>query len=87
VDCLTQYEAVATCERISEALFIPVLGGLVHSLPSKILGLQTDNGAEYDTRHVAKLLNKLLAKKSEPDRARATAATGFGPNQGRVRPS
>ena len=29
VDCITQYEGVATCERISEAFLIPVLEALL----------------------------------------------------------
>jgi hypothetical protein len=33
VDCVTQYEAVATCERISEAFLIPVLEALLASFP------------------------------------------------------
>jgi hypothetical protein len=33
VDCVTQFEAVATCERISEAFLIPVLEELLSSFP------------------------------------------------------
>ncbi len=40
VDCVTQYEGVATCERISEAFLIPVLEALLQSFPFKILGFQ-----------------------------------------------
>ncbi len=35
VDCVTQYEAVATCERISEAFLIPVLEEQLHSFPER----------------------------------------------------
>ena len=47
VDCVTQYEGVATCERISEAFLIPVLEELLQSFPFVILGFHTDNGSEY----------------------------------------
>ncbi len=70
VDCVTQYEAVASCERLSEAFLIPVLEELLHSLPFKILGFHTDNGAEYINRHVAKLLNKLLIEEQTKSRSR-----------------
>jgi len=70
VDCVTQYEAVASCERLSEAFLIPVLEELLHSLPFKILGFHTDNGAEYINRHVAKLLNKLLIEEHTKSRSR-----------------
>lgn len=60
VDCVTQYEGVATCERISEAFLIPVLEALLESFPFVILGFHTDNGSEYINRNVAALLNKLL---------------------------
>jgi hypothetical protein len=33
VDCVTQYEGVATCEKISEAFLIPVLEALLLSFP------------------------------------------------------
>ena len=59
VDCVTQYEGVASCERISEAFLIPVLEELLERFPFRILGFHTDNGSEYINRHVAKLLNKL----------------------------
>ena len=58
VDCVTQYEGVASCERISEAFLIPVLEALLDSFPCVIKGFNVDNGSEYINRHVAKLLNK-----------------------------
>lgn len=70
VDCITQYEGVATCEKISEAFLIPVLEELLHSFPFKILGFHTDNGAEYINRYVAKLLNKLLIEEHTKSRSR-----------------
>jgi transposase InsO family protein len=70
VDCVTQYEAVATCERISEAFLIPVLEELLQSFPFVILGFHVDNGSEYINRHVAELLNKLLIEEFTKSRSR-----------------
>jgi len=70
VDCVTQYEGVATCERISEAFLIPVLEALLQSFPFVILGFHTDNGSEYINRDVAKLLNKLLVEEQTKSRSR-----------------
>jgi transposase InsO family protein len=72
VDCVTQYEAVATCERISEAFLIPVLEQLLQGLPFKILGFHSDNGSEFINQHVAKLLNKLLVEEQTKSRSRQT---------------
>jgi len=70
VDCVTQYEGVATCERISEAFLIPVLEELLESFPFPILGFHSDNGSEFINRQVAKLLNKLLIEEQTKSRSR-----------------
>jgi transposase InsO family protein len=70
VDCVTQFEAVATCERISEAFLIPVLHTLLEGFPFPILGFHVDNGSEYINRHVAELLNKLLIEEFTKSRSR-----------------
>ena len=70
VDCVTQYEGVATCERISEAFLIPVLETLLDGFPFVIKGFHSDNGSEYINRHVAKLLNKLLIEEQTKSRSR-----------------
>ena len=70
VDCVTQYEGVATCERISEAFLIPVLEALLEGFPFVIKGFHSDNGSEYINRHVAKLLNKLLIEEQTKSRSR-----------------
>ena len=70
VDCVTQYEGVATCERISEAFLIPVLEALLAGFPFVISGFHSDNGSEYINRDVAKLLNKLLIEEQTKSRAR-----------------
>jgi transposase InsO family protein len=70
VDCVTQYEGVATCERISEAFLIPVLEALLQSFPFVILGFHSDNGSEYINHQVARLLNKLLIEEQTKSRSR-----------------
>src|SRR3990167_1839950 len=70
VDCVTQYEAVATCERISEAYLIPVLEALLQSFPFVILGFHSDNGSEFINGPVVKLLNKLLIEEHTKSRSR-----------------
>ena len=70
VDCVTQYEGVATCEKISEAFLIPVLEALLQSFPFQILGFHSDNGSEYINKFVAKLLNKLLIEEQTKSRSR-----------------
>ena len=72
VDCVTQFEVVATCERVSEAYLIPVLEEILLSFPFKILGFHSDNGSEYINRHVAKLLQKLLIEEQTKSRSRQT---------------
>ena len=68
VDCLTQFELVATCERLSEACLMPVLAALLEGFPFVILGFHADNGSEYINYTVAKLLEKLRIEftKSRP---------------------
>ena len=70
VDCVTRYEVVATCERISEAFLIPVLEELLASFRFVILGFHVNNGSEYINRHVAELLNKLLIEEFTKSRSR-----------------
>lgn len=68
VDCVTQFEIVATCERLSEAYLLPVLETILDSFPFEILGFHADNGSEYINRVVAELLQKLCVEftKSRP---------------------
>ena len=70
VDCVTQFEAVATCERISEAYLIPVLEALLQSFPFVILGFHSDNGSEFINGPVVTLLNKLLIEEFTKSRSR-----------------
>jgi transposase InsO family protein len=68
VDCVTQFQLVATCEKISEAYLLPVIRQLLDEFPFEILGFHADNGSEYINHRVAKLLEKLLIEftKSRP---------------------
>lgn len=70
VDCITQYEGVATCERISEAFLIPVLEALLESFPFVIHGFHSDNGSEFINASIVKLLNKLLVEEQTKSRSR-----------------
>ena len=60
VDCVTQFEAVAICERISEAYLISVLEEMLASFRFVIRGFHSDNGSEYINGDVAEMLDKLL---------------------------
>ena len=68
VDCVTQYEIVASCERLSEAFLLPVLEQILAGFPFVVLGFHADNGSEYINYTVAKLLDKLRIEftKSRP---------------------
>ncbi len=68
VDCLTQWELVATCEKISEAFLLPVIQALLAGFPFRILGFHADNGSEYINHRVAQMLDKLRVEftKSRP---------------------
>lgn len=68
VDCVTQFQLVATCEKISEAFLLPVIRQLREGFPFVILGFHSDNGSEYINYQVANMLEKLLIEftKSRP---------------------
>ena len=71
VDCITRFEIVATCERLSEAFLLPVIKTMLDSFPFSILGFHADNGSEYINHTVAELLDKLRVEftKSRPRRS------------------
>lgn len=60
VDEITQFEMVASVEKISEHYLIPVLEQMLEAFPFVIQSFHSDNGSEYINKQVAKLLNKLL---------------------------
>lgn len=68
VDCVTQWELVATCEKITEVYLLPVIEALLDAFPFRILGFHADNGSEYINHKVARMLDKLAAEftKSRP---------------------
>lgn len=68
VDEITQWEIVASVERISEAYLVPVLENMLVWFPFVIREFHSDNGSEFVNHIVASLLNKLLINftKSRP---------------------
>lgn len=68
VDCVTQMQFVATCEKISEAYLLPVIRQLLDGFPFIIIGFHSDNGSEYINYQVASMLEKLRVEftKSRP---------------------
>jgi len=68
VDEVTQWEMVASVERISEAYLVLALESMLAEFPFVITGFHSDNGSEFVNHIVARLLNKLLIRftKSRP---------------------
>jgi transposase InsO family protein len=68
VDEVTQWEVVASVEKISEAYLVLVLEEMLAQFPFTLLGFHSDNGSEFVNHVVAGLLNKLLIRltKSRP---------------------
>jgi len=68
VDEVTQWEIIASVERISEAYLLPALESMLLQFPFIIRGFHSDNGSEFVNHVVARLLNKLLIQftKSRP---------------------
>ena len=62
VDEVTQWEIVASVERIAESNMEPLLESLLKQFPFQVLGFHSDNGSEYVNRIVADLLNRLLIR-------------------------
>jgi transposase InsO family protein len=59
VDCVTQWQVVATVQTISEAHLLPVIEQMLQQFPFAILGFHADNGSEYVNHAVARMLEKL----------------------------
>lgn len=68
VDCVTQWQIVVTCEKISEAYLLPAIESILEQVPFVVLGIHADNGSEYINHTVARLLEKLRIEftKSRP---------------------
>jgi uncharacterized protein YmfQ (DUF2313 family) len=75
VDCVTQWEVVASAQTISEAHLLPVIGQMLGQFPFEILGFHADNGSEYVNHRVARLLEKLRIEftRSRPRRSNDNA--------------
>jgi transposase InsO family protein len=71
VDCVTQWEVVATVQTISEVHLLPVIEQMLAQFPFDILGFHADNGSEYVNHRVARLLDKLRIEftRSRPRRS------------------
>ena len=59
VDIVTQWELVASVERISEAYLLPVIALLLEGFPFGIRGFHSDSGSEFVNHEIARLLEKL----------------------------
>ena len=59
VDCVTQWQVVASVQAISEAHLLSVIEEMLAQFPFEILGFHADNGSEYVNHRVAKMLEKL----------------------------
>lgn len=68
---MTQWELVASVERISEAFLLPVIGLLLDGFPFVIRGFHSDCGGEYVNHEIAGLLEKLRVEFTK-SRARQT---------------
>jgi transposase InsO family protein len=68
VDEVTQWELVASVNRISEHHMMPALETMLAGFPFVICGFHSDNGSEFINKTVAKLLTTLLIRftKSRP---------------------
>ena len=71
VDCVTQWEVVASVQTISEVHLLPVIEQMLGQFPFEILGFHADNGSEYVNHRVARLLEKLRIEftRSRPRRS------------------
>ena len=59
VDCVTQWQVVATVQAISEAHLLPVIEQMLEQFPFELHGFHADNGSEYVNYAVARMLEKL----------------------------
>ena len=59
VDEITQYEMIATVEKITEQYLRPVVEELLKLFPFNIYEFHADNGSEYINHWTSELLNKI----------------------------
>ena len=62
VDEVTQFEFVASVEKISERYLLPIIEQLIDSFPFVIIEFHSDNGSEYINHWLSDLLNRTLIK-------------------------
>ncbi|CAM2198499.1 Integrase catalytic domain-containing protein (plasmid) [Paraburkholderia kururiensis] len=58
VDCVTQWEVVATVPSLTREDMLPVLRAMLEQFPFTILGFHSDGGTEYINYEVAAMLEK-----------------------------
>ncbi|MEO7243433.1 MAG: transposase family protein [Variovorax sp.] len=76
VDCVTQWEVVATVQTISEAHLLSVIEQMLAQFSFEILGFHADNGSEYVNHRVAQLMEKLRIEFT-PSRPRRSNDNGL----------
>lgn len=71
VDCITQWQVVASVQTIAENHLLPVIEQMLAQFPFEILGFHADNGSEYVNHRVAQMLEKLRVEftRSRPRRS------------------
>ncbi|MFA4850833.1 MAG: hypothetical protein WC626_14000 [Methanoregula sp.] len=62
VDEVTQWEVIASVERISEAYLVSILAAMLPEFPFVIRGFHSDNGSEFVNYEVGAMLNRLLVR-------------------------
>jgi len=75
VDCVTQWQVVASVQTIAENHLVPVIEQMLTQFPFEILGFHADNGSEYVNYRVAAMLEKLRIEftRSRPRRSNDNA--------------
>lgn len=56
VDCVTQWQVVASVPTLTREHMLPVLAAMLAQFPFKVLGFHSDGGMEYVNHQVAELL-------------------------------
>lgn len=71
VDCVTQWQVVASVQTIAENHLLPVIEQMLAQFPFHVLGFHADNGSEYVNHRVAQMLDKLRIEftRSRPRRS------------------
>ena len=75
VDCVTQWEVVATVPTLAREHMLPVLRAMLEQFPFKVLGFHSDGGSEYVNYQVAKMLEqeRIAFTRSRPRRCNDNA--------------